>query len=65
MTEIRCVKCNRLLMKISDPLQIDLIAISRKGVETKCSKCGYINKFTFCINMEKPDLNNIEVMRLS
>ncbi len=33
MTEIRCVKCNRLLMKAQMVLG-----------EVKCPKCGYINK---------------------
>lgn len=33
MTEIRCVKCNRLLMKAKTPYE----------VESKCPKCGYIN----------------------
>jgi len=33
MTEIRCVKCKRLLMKAES---ID--------AEIKCPKCGYVNK---------------------
>jgi len=36
MTEIRCKKCNRLLMKGLGPMD----------VEVKCSKCGYINHIT-------------------
>ena len=34
MTEIRCKKCNRLLMK-------GLVAC----VEIKCAKCGYLNRY--------------------
>jgi len=52
MTEIRCVKCKRLLMKVSDPIQIDIIAASREGIEIKCSKCSYLNKFTFGITIK-------------
>ncbi len=33
MTDIRCVKCNRLLFK-----QIDF----RGSIEVKCSKCGFV-----------------------
>ena len=33
MTEIRCKKCNRLLMKAERSWK----------VEIKCSKCGYLN----------------------
>ncbi len=38
MTEIRCVKCGRLLLKAD--LLFDYVA-----AEIKCPKCGYINKF--------------------
>jgi len=36
MTEIRCVKCRRLLFKV-DPYE-------GFGIEIKCPKCGYVNK---------------------
>lgn len=43
MTEIRCKKCNRLLMKVEQII----------GGEIKCSKCGYINKISsFVITTE-------------
>ena len=36
MTEIRCVKCNRLLMKAKEI-----------NVEIKCPKCGCINRIMY------------------
>ncbi len=50
MTEIRCKKCNRLLMKMEEqtgPVKGQCI------IECKCSKCGYLNKvnaITFNVN---------------
>lgn len=35
MTDVRCVKCNKLLMKA------DMVT-----AEVKCPKCGYLNKLT-------------------
>jgi len=44
MTEIRCKKCNRLLMKTQEgPIKGQCI------IETKCPKCGYYNE----INVHK------------
>ena len=37
MIDIRCVKCNRLLMRVSDNYGTD--------IEVKCPKCAYINNF--------------------
>ncbi len=45
MTEIRCVKCYRLLLKAKGPFH----------VEIKCGKCGYINK----IGSEGATINGI------
>jgi len=48
MTEIRCVKCKRLLM----------VAEAVRG-EIKCGKCGFINKVDMMLNfviIEDPDL---------
>jgi phage FluMu protein Com len=36
MTEIRCKKCNRLLMKVSKVSD---------SIEIKCPKCGYLQAF--------------------
>ncbi len=44
MTEIRCVKCRKLLMK-ADWIQ----------AEIKCPKCGYINKLAIVINKKRED----------
>jgi phage FluMu protein Com len=65
MTEIRCVKCGRLLMKISDPWTRTQIAISREGVQIKCPKCGYVNQFTFAVNPNKyPKVKDGEIGHL-
>ena len=40
MIEIRCVKCNRLLMKSNGDGQNGL------QVEVKCSKCGFIGTYS-------------------
>ena len=37
MTEIRCKKCNRLLMKVSKELM--------SSIEIKCPKCGHVQAF--------------------
>lgn len=37
MTEIRCVKCRRLLMKASNDIT--------GRIEAKCSKCGHLNVY--------------------
>ena len=39
MTEIRCIKCNRLLMKSNGNQGIGI------KVEVKCSKCSYIGVY--------------------
>lgn len=38
MREIRCKKCNRLLMKTDGGSSV---------IECKCPKCGYFNKISF------------------
>ena len=38
MTEIRCKKCNRLLLKAEN---------QAGAIEIKCGKCGLINCFSF------------------
>lgn len=53
-TVVKCNYCNNVLMKISDPLTIRLISISREGIEMVCPKCAGVNKFTFGIHSE-PD----------
>lgn len=40
MTEIRCVKCKRLLMKTNGDGEDGLI------FEVKCPKCGYIGSYS-------------------
>jgi len=42
LTEIRCVKCKRLLMKAEYEKDRNI----NVKVEIKCPKCGYVNKFT-------------------
>ena len=37
MTEIRCVKCKRLLFKVESRWDVN------PAIEIKCPKCGYIN----------------------
>lgn len=34
--EIRCKKCGKLLMKADKKV---------KGIEIKCPRCGYVNKY--------------------
>jgi len=43
MTEIRCKKCNRLLMKTEGGFNI---------IECKCPKCGYYNKLSLDAMLE-------------
>ncbi len=47
MTDVRCVKCNRLLMKVKNA-----------QAEIKCPKCAYINKIlvTGSRGGKKPDV---------
>jgi len=45
MTEIRCVKCNRLLFFANFNEKIE--------IEIKCSKCHFINKFRLLTKQEK------------
>ncbi len=45
MTEIRCVKCRRLLMKVED---------NKGTIEIKCPKCGHINRI-----MTSPSTKNM------
>lgn len=53
MTDIRCVKCNRLLMK----------AVTVNG-EIKCGKCGFINKVqVYFSKRQKPNEMNKEVCK--
>ena len=40
MTEIRCVKCNRLLMKSNGNGSKGLV------LEVKCPKCGFIHSYS-------------------
>ena len=42
MTEIRCKKCNRLLMKAERSWK----------VEIKCPKCGYLNHLEYALVTE-------------
>jgi phage FluMu protein Com len=37
MTEVRCKKCNRLLMKVVNEL--------KDGIHIKCPKCHYLQSF--------------------
>lgn len=57
MTEIRCKKCKRLLMKMNGLLSVD---IPRPGThieaEIKCPKCGYFCKVDI--------LNKLQATRL-
>jgi LSD1 subclass zinc finger protein len=48
MTEIRCVKCRRLLFKAKGAFH----------VETKCPKCGYLNR----IGSEGCTLNGVSIL---
>jgi len=50
MTEIRCVKCNRLLLRASHA----------KG-EVKCPKCGYYNHVDFGEVPEEPYVEDEEL----
>ena len=51
MTEIRCKKCNRLLMKSRECL----------GAEVKCPKCGYMNHIEiYVITEERPSKGSYE-----
>jgi phage FluMu protein Com len=46
MVEIRCKKCNRLLMKAEEP-EIDISSapyFEERDIEIKCPKCGYLHK---------------------
>lgn len=52
MTEIRCVKCGRLLFKANETFGM---------LEIKCSKCGYINKIGLITNINvKPKKPKME-----
>ena len=50
MTEIRCVKCKRLLMKIDTEGAL---------IETKCPKCNYL--YTF--HCERKDGIEVEIIK--
>ena len=43
MTEVRCVKCNRLLFKT---------LATENVIEVKCPKCGFLNEFNL-LNTKK------------
>jgi phage FluMu protein Com len=43
MNEIRCKKCNRLLMKVDNGFCV---------IECKCPKCGYYNKTDLSVLLE-------------
>jgi len=61
MTDIRCVKCNRLLMKI-DWGQAHALMDGKPSAEVKCPKCGYLNRFTMNMKAQiivKPLINII------
>ncbi len=49
MTEIRCVKCGRLLMKVDKSFDGSI----QPTIEIKCPKCKFVNKLggrTFIFN---------------
>ncbi len=64
MAEVKCRKCTGLLMNIENRDEIIRIAMSYEGAKAKCLHCGHMNKFTFAIDMDKPDLDNLELMYL-
>ena len=60
MTEIRCKKCNRLLMRVSDGIH------EGTQVEVKCPKCGYLNEIEIpkFYGKVKFDKENFGVVRI-